>query len=155
MLLDSYYLLVEYFYYKLIIVLSKLKGDVLNIEVVMPKDMIVVSETDAKGTILYANADFCKMAGYSMEELIGKPHNIIRHKDMPKVAFEGLWKTIQAGKIWKGIVKNRTKNGDYYWVNATAYLSKNPKGEIRYVSVRIKPTQKEVEQATKLYVTLQ
>lgn len=126
----------------------------MNKEIEMSKDMIIVSETDAKGTILYANSDFCKIAGYDIKELIGKPHNLIRHNDMPKVAFEGLWKTIQSGKIWKGIVKNKTKDGNYYWVNATAYPSKSPNGELRYISVRIKPTKQEVENATALYATL-
>jgi aerotaxis receptor len=73
---------------------------------------------------------------------------------MPKVAFEGLWETIRAGKIWKGIVKNRTKDGNYYWVNATAYQSKKPNGELRYISVRIKPTEEEVLNASSLYATL-
>mgnify|MGYP000969019002 FL=1 len=123
-------------------------------EVKIPKEMIIVSETDEKGIILYANSDFFKIAGYSMEELIGKPHNLVRHKDMPKVAFEGLWETIRAGKIWKGIVKNRTKDGNYYWVNATAYQSKKPNGELRYISVRIKPTEEEVLNASSLYATL-
>lgn len=123
-------------------------------EVKIPKEMIIVSETDEKGIILYANSDFCKIAGYSMEELIGKPHNLVRHNDMPKVAFEGLWSTIRAGKIWKGIVKNRTKDGNYYWVNATAYQSKKPNGELRYISVRIKPTEEEVLNASSLYATL-
>lgn len=126
----------------------------MSSEIKMPDGMIIVSETDAKGIILHANADFCKMAGYSIEELIGKPHNMIRHSDMPKVAFADLWETIQAGKIWKGIVKNRTKSGAYYWVNATAYPSKSPSGELRYISVRIKPTQKEVANAIALYATL-
>jgi aerotaxis receptor len=126
----------------------------MNKEIEMSKDMIIVSETDAKGTILYVNSDFCKIAGYDIKELIGKPHNLIRHNDMPKVAFEGLWKTIQSGKIWKGIVKNKTKDGNYYWVNATAYPSKSPNGELRYISVRIKPTKQEVENATALYATL-
>lgn len=126
----------------------------MNNEIEMSKDMIIVSETDSKGTILYANSDFCKIANYSIEELIGKPHNMIRHNDMPKVAFEGLWKTIQSGKIWKGIVKNKTKDGNYYWVNATAYPSKSPNGELRYISVRIKPTKKEVADAIALYATL-
>ena len=126
----------------------------MNKEIQLPKETMIVSETDSKGTILYANTDFCKIAGYEIEELIGKPHNMIRHSDMPKVAFEGLWKTIQSGKIWKGIVKNKTKDGNYYWVNATAYPSKSPNGELRYISVRIKPTKQEVENATALYATL-
>lgn len=126
----------------------------MSIEIKIPENTIIVSETDAKGNIIFANKDFCKIAGYNLEELIGKPHNIIRDADMPKIAFEDLWKTIQAGKIWKGIVKNRTKSGGYYWVNATAYPSKNPKGELRYISVRIKPTEQEVAEATRLYATL-
>ncbi len=117
-------------------------------------DTMIVSETDAKGNIIFANSDFCDIAGYTIEELIGKPHNIVRHKDMPKAAFEDLWKTVQDGKIWNGIVKNKTKNGGYYWVNATAYPSKNEKGELRYISVRIKPTDKEIEDAINLYKTL-
>jgi len=126
----------------------------LSQEVKLSIDTMIVSETDAKGNIIFANSDFCDIAGYTIEELIGKPHNIVRHKDMPKAAFEDLWKTVQDGKIWNGIVKNKTKNGGYYWVNATAYPSKNEKGELRYISVRIKPTDKEIEDAINLYKTL-
>jgi len=124
-------------------------------EIELPKDMMIESETNSKGEIVFANNDFCKIAGYSMEELIGKPHNIIRHQDMPKIAFRNLWETIQAGNIWKGIVKNKTKNGQYYWVNATAFPSKTPTGELRYISIRVKPTHQEIENAQKLYATLQ
>lgn len=123
-------------------------------EVIMPKDMIIVSETDAKGNITFANADFCKIAGYSMSELLGKPHNMVRHQDMPKAAFKDLWETIQQGNIWNGIVKNKTKDGGYYWVNATAYSSKNEKGETRYISVRVKPTSQEIKDAINLYKNL-
>ena len=126
----------------------------MNSEVKMSEDMIIVSETDAKGNIIFANQDFCKIAGYTLDELIGKPHNMVRHSDMPKVAFEDLWKPIQAGNFWSGIVKNRTKEGNYYWVNATAYPSKKTNGEIRYISVRVKPTDKEVANAVALYATL-
>ncbi|WP_419764976.1 MAG: PAS domain-containing protein [Arcobacter sp.] len=123
-------------------------------EVKLSADTMIVSETDAKGIIQYANTDFCKIAGYSKEELIGKPHNFVRHQDMPKAAFADLWKTIKAGNIWNGIVKNKTKDGGYYWVNATAYPSKNSNGVLRYVSVRVKPTDKEIEDAISLYKTL-
>lgn len=126
----------------------------MNNEVKMPQEMIIVTETDAKGIIKFANEDFCKIAGYSLEELVGQPHNMVRHNEMPRAAFEDLWKTIQKGNIWKGIVKNKTKNWDYYWVNATAYPSKNPNGELRYISVRVKPTELEVSDAMKLYKTL-
>ena len=123
-------------------------------EVKMPENMIIVTETDSKGIIKFANEDFCKIAGYSLAELIGQPHNMVRHQDMPKAAFADLWKTIQSGNIWKGIVKNRTKNGGFYWVNATAYPSKTPNNDLRYISVRVKPTDEEVLNAVKLYTTL-
>ncbi|MEJ5168184.1 MAG: PAS domain-containing protein [Arcobacteraceae bacterium] len=125
-----------------------------NKEVVLPKDVMIVSETDEHGNIVFANADFCKIAGYTMQELIGKPHNIVRHIDMPKVAFKNMWETIQSGNIWKGIVKNRTKDGNYYWVNATAFPSKKPDGTLRYISIRVKPTLEEIENAQKLYSSL-
>lgn len=124
-------------------------------ELTLSKDIMIVSETNVKGEIVFANNDFCKIAGYSIDELIGKPHNVVRHKDMPKVAFKSLWETIQAGRIWKGIVKNRTKDGKYYWVNATAFPSKALNGEIRYISIRVKPTKEEIENAQKLYSTLE
>ena len=71
----------------------------------------LVSQTDEKGKILFANEDFCKVAGYAIEELVGKPHSIVRHPDMPKAAFKDLWETVRAGKIWTGYVKNATKSG--------------------------------------------
>lgn len=120
-------------------------------EVELDKKTMIVSETDEKGIIIYANDDFCTIAGYTKEELIGQPHNIVRHPDMPKAAFKDLWTTIQEGKIWKGIVKNKTKDGNYYWVNATAYPSTSSNGKKRYISVRIKPTRKEIEKAEELY----
>lgn len=126
----------------------------MNKETRIAEDMIIVTETDAKGIIKFANEDFCKIAGYKLEELLGNPHNMVRHPDMPKEAFLDLWKTIQSGNIWKGIVKNRTKDGGYYWVNATAYPSKKVDGELRYISVRVKPTEDEISNAIKLYATL-
>lgn len=123
-------------------------------ELKLNKDTMIVSETDEKGNIIYANNDFCTMAGYTKEELIGKPHNIVRHPDMPKAAFADLWKTIQAGQIWNGIVKNKSKDGSHYWVNATAYGSLDKAGNKRYISVRIKPTDDEIKNAEELYKTL-
>ena len=126
----------------------------MNKEIKMPEDMIIVTETDSKGIIKFANEDFCKIAGYSLEELVGQPHNKVRHDDMPKAAFSDLWKTIQSGNIWKGIVKNKTKDGGYYWVNATAYPSKTSNNDLRYISVRVKPTDEEVSNAIKHYTNL-
>ncbi|MCT7509711.1 PAS domain-containing protein [Arcobacter cryaerophilus gv. pseudocryaerophilus] len=117
----------------------------------LEKNTIIVSQTNEKGEIIFANNDFCKIAGFSLDELIGKAHNTVRHSDMPKWAFEDLWRTLKSGKTWKGIVKNRTKDGGYYWVNATAFPSRNSDGTIRYVSVRVKPTKEEIEIAKKLY----
>jgi aerotaxis receptor len=126
----------------------------INEEVKLDKNTMIVSETDPKGNIIYANSDFCQIAGYSKEELIGKPHNIVRHQDMPKAAFKDLWETVSSGKIWNGIVKNKTKKGGYYWVNATAYPSKSLDGTLRYISVRVKPTDDEIDTAINLYKTL-
>lgn len=123
-------------------------------EILLDKKTMIVSETDKKGIIIYANADFCKIAGYTKDELIGNPHNMVRHSDMPKAAFEDLWETVKRGDVWNGIVKNRTKNGGYYWVNATVFPSKDVNGNIRYVSVRVKPTKEEIEKAENLYKTL-
>lgn len=123
-------------------------------EIFLENSMIIVSETDEKGNILYANTDFCKICGYSKDELIGKPHNIVRHRDMPKPAFKALWDTIQSGEIWNGIVKNKTKDNSFYWVNATVFTSKDVDGNIRYISVRVKPTQDEIDNAISLYKTL-
>ncbi len=123
-------------------------------EIKVNKNIMIVSETDEKGMIIYANDDFCNIAGYSKHELIGKPHNIVRHPDMPKVAFEDLWKTIKSGQAWNGIVKNQAKNGDFYWVNATAYPSKSQDGNLRYISIRVQPTEDEIKNAETLYKTL-
>lgn len=122
-------------------------------EIILNKNTMIVSETNSRGMINYANDDFCKIAGYTKEEIIGQPHNIVRHDDMPKVAFEDLWSTVKSGGIWNGIVKNKTKEGDYYWVNATVYKSIDTNNEIRYISVRVKPTE-EVSSAIDLYKRL-
>jgi len=118
------------------------------------RDTIIVSETDEKGNIIYANEDFCKISKYTKDDLIGNPHNMVRHSDMPHATFKDLWKTIKAGNIWKGIVKNRTEDGNYYWVNATVYPSRKVSGQIKYISVRVRPTEDEIEKAQKLCATL-
>ncbi len=88
------------------------------IEIEVPTEGLIVSHTDLRGIITYANETFQNISGYAKEELIGKPHNILRHPDMPSSLFENLWNTIKDGKIWSGYVKNKTKNGGYYWVYA-------------------------------------
>ena len=120
-------------------------------ELKLKQDTMVVSETDVKGNILYANEDFCKLAGYTKEELIGHTHNLVRHVDMPRNTFKDLWKTIESGVVWHGIVKNMTKDGDYYWVNATAYKVIKSNGEERYISVQVKPSSLQIKIASNLY----
>ena len=123
-------------------------------EVKLSIDTMIVSETDAKGNIIFANSDFCDIAGYTIEELIGKPHNIVRHKDMPKAAFEDLWKTVKSGKPWKGFVKNATKSGDYYWVFATVFPFVSCDGSKGYISCRRMAAQSEIEKYENIYKTM-
>ena len=120
-------------------------------EIVLDEYAFLVSETDAKGNILFANEDFCKIAGYALEELIGKPHNTVRHKDMPKAAFKDLWETVQRGEIWTGYVKNATKDGGFYWVYATVYPFESCDGTKGYMSCRRKPSQEEINEHETLY----
>lgn len=115
----------------------------------------LVSQTDAKGKILFANEDFCSIAGYTLGELIGKPHNIVRHPDMPKAAFQDLWDTVKSGKVWKGYVKNKTKSGGFYWVFATVYPNiACGDGEGGYMSCRRKASTAEIQKAEALYKTM-
>src|SRR5574344_826807 len=107
-------------------------------EIVLDDYAFLVSQTNEKGIITFASDDFCEIAGYSVEELIGKPHNIVRHPDMPKEAFKSLWETVKSGKIWTGYVKNATKNGDFYWVFATVYPTIIDNGEKGFISCRRK-----------------
>ncbi|MDX9765789.1 MAG: methyl-accepting chemotaxis protein [Ectothiorhodospiraceae bacterium] len=117
-------------------------------------DEIIVSITDPKGLITYANDAFIRISGFTQEELIGKPHNLVRHPDMPPAAFQDLWDTLRAGKSWMGLVKNRCKNGDYYWVDAYASPLYDGNTLIGYQSVRIKPERQHVERAEKLYTQI-
>ncbi|MCK5310760.1 MAG: PAS domain-containing protein [Desulfobacteraceae bacterium] len=120
-------------------------------ETVLDEYAFLVSETDAKGIISFANDDFCKLAGYNLSELIGQPHSCVRHADMPKIAFKSLWDTVQAGNIWTGFVKNATKSGGYYWVYATVYPFETCDGSKGYLSCRRKPSKKEIETHDALY----
>jgi len=92
--------------------------NIINEEVTFGHDEELVSVTDTRGVITYANQNFCKVAGYSKEELVGKNHNIVRHPDMPKAAFADMWTKLKAKQAWRGAVKNRCKDGRYYWVDA-------------------------------------
>ena len=119
-----------------------------------PSDSYILSETDSKGIILYANEIFYDIAGYVPDELLGEPHNVIRHPDMPRIAFKGLWDDIQSKGFWTGIVKNLRKDGGYYWVHATVLRKVNTNGEVTYLSIRRVPDRKDVEACTTLYAEL-
>lgn len=96
-------------------------------------------------------AHFCRIANFKLEELIGKPHNIVKHPDMPKKAFVDLWKTVKSGNIWRGYVKNKIKGGGYYLVFATVYPFKEKDGTINYLSCRRKASELEIKEYEKLY----
>ncbi|MCW5627203.1 MAG: PAS domain-containing protein, partial [Burkholderiales bacterium] len=91
---------------------------VTTIEQFLEPGKPIVTKTGLDGKILYANESFVKISGFTREELIGADHNIVRHPDMPPAAFADLWRTVRAGQPWRGLVKNRTKTGDFYWVEA-------------------------------------
>ena len=119
-----------------------------------PGDELLVSYTNTRGEITHCNPAFVRVSGFAYDELIGQPHNIIRHPDMPPAAFKDLWATVGRGKPWTGLVKNRRKNGDHYWVraNVTPVLERGkPTG---YLSVRVKPTEQEVVQAEALFARM-
>lgn len=124
---------------------------VTNKEYVLPDDCMIVSNTDLKGRITYCNADFIEASGFTEDELIGQPHNLVRHPDMPPAAFADLWSTLQSGKPWTGIVKNRRKNGDHYWVVANATPLYEGGTCIGYMSMRNKATREQIAFAENLY----
>jgi len=116
---------------------------------------VIISETDLKGVITFANRKFCEISGYSVDELIGKPHNIIRHPDMPKAAFKIMWETIQTGATWRGLVKNLRKDGLYYWVETEISSVRNDLFEtIGYIAARKPASRSDIEEATIQYKKL-
>ncbi|TYP99665.1 PAS domain S-box-containing protein [Tenacibaculum adriaticum] len=129
--------------------------EIINEEVKWDKTKTIVSKTDVYGTILYANDVFSNTCEYSTLELIGEPHNIIRHPDMPKVAFKALWDALKKGENFHAIVKNLTKTGRYYWVITDFTIDKNEKGEITGYTARRKAVPDGVVKKIKpLYKTL-
>ncbi|CDG86039.1 methyl-accepting chemotaxis protein [Janthinobacterium agaricidamnosum] len=127
---------------------------VTNREVLLMDDHAIVSKTDLKGNIVYVNPYFSQVSGFSAAELIGAPQNIVRHPDMPVEAFADMWAAIKAGTPWTGLVKNRCKNGDFYWVRANVTPTMENGKTVGYMSVRIKPEKAEVEAASAAYAEL-
>jgi len=122
-----------------------------DIEVMFPLGRLIVSRTDPTGVITHANDAFVEMSGYTRDELIGTPHHVLRHPDMPKIAFKGLWDDIAAGKKWHGYVKNLRKDGAYYWVYATAVPNVRNGAIVGYTSVRRKPSRTRVNELIPVY----
>lgn len=120
-------------------------------EFVIPDGVTLVSTTDLNSHITYCNPAFVAVSGYSREELLGQPHNLVRHPDMPPEAFRDMWATLQSGHPWSALVKNRRKNGDHYWVmaNATPVLENGQ--PVGYMSVRTRPSREQIQQAEALY----
>jgi aerotaxis receptor len=127
---------------------------VTNREVLVQDDQAIVSKTDMNGNIVYVNPYFSQVSGFSEAELLGSPQNIVRHPDMPAEAFADLWASIQAGTPWTGLVKNRCKNGDFYWVRANVTPIREAGKTIGYMSVRVKADKDQVKAAEEAYAAI-
>ncbi|ANE55739.1 MULTISPECIES: PAS domain-containing protein [Methylomonas] len=125
-----------------------------ELETPYPDGKLIVSTTTPEGVIRQVNRAFVEMSGYSEAELIGAPHNILRHPDMPAAAFKDLWETVLRGEKWQGYVKNLRKDGGYYWVKATVIPNVRGGKVVGYTSVRRKPSRTKVDECAKLYPTL-
>ncbi|WP_409522882.1 methyl-accepting chemotaxis protein [Nitrincola sp. MINF-07-Sa-05] len=123
-------------------------------EIDYPHSANILSTTSLKGAISYVNDDFIRISGFTNEELIGKNHNIVRHPDMPPEAFADLWGSVKSGRSWMGMVKNRCKNGDHYWVSAFVTPIVHNGEVTEYQSVRTKPQRVQIERAEKVYAQL-
>ncbi len=113
---------------------------------------VVISQTDLKGIITFANKKFCEVSGYTIEELLGSAHNILRHPDIPKATFQQMWESISQGQTWNGIVKNLRKNGQYYWMDTEIIPIYNHNQEISgYISARRPASRKNIAENEALY----
>lgn len=127
---------------------------ITNREKIIPPGATLVSKTDSKGIILYASKDFSDVSEYENEKMVGEPHNIVRHPEMPQAAFADLWERIKAGRPWRGMVKNRANSGDHYWVEAQVSPQMKNGRLTGFMSVRRAPSRAQVEAAEKIYVKL-
>ena len=127
---------------------------VTNIEIPFAKGRYIVSRTDPKGIITYADDTFIEMSGFNRDELLQKNHNIVRHPDMPPQAFEWLWDTIRTGRPWRGTVKNRQKNGNHYWADALVVPVRHNHEITGFLSVRTEPSREQISEADALYKKL-
>lgn len=123
-------------------------------EIKLNDSIYLVSRSDLNGFVTYANDEFCKVTGYSKEEIIGQNHNIIRHPDMPNVLFAEMWKTIKKGKKWRGFVKNKTKDGRFYWVDAEVSPFVKDGRHLGYKSIRRYVSDEVIAQVEKKYAKI-
>lgn len=123
-------------------------------EVPYPDGKLIVSRTDTDGIITHANQAFVDLSGYTEDELIGQPHYILRHPDMPRAAFQDLWDVVKDGRQWHGYVKNLRKDGGHYWVYATVIPNIRDGKIVGYTSVRRKPSRRKVEESEDLYASM-
>ncbi len=124
---------------------------VTNAESHLPENQFIYSRTDLKGVITEANEAFCDISGFSREEMVGQAHNMVRHPDMPEAAFKDMWQDLKAGRPWRGIVKNRRKDGGFYWVIANASPVRENGQTVGYQSVRSRPDRAEIDAASTAY----
>ena len=124
---------------------------VSQLEFKIEDGVTLLSTTDVSGNIVYANAKFVEVSGYAFDELEHQPHNIVRHPDMPSEAFADMWQTLKAGQAWTALIKNRQKNGNFYWVRANAAPMRRNGKVVGYLSVRTKPAFLEVRSVESLY----
>ncbi|MDZ3990798.1 Aerotaxis receptor [Pseudomonas sp. Teo4] len=132
----------------------RLNLPVTPVEQRFPENQRLISATDTASLITYCNPEFAAISGYSEAELIGSPHNLVRHPDMPEAVYALMWRYLKAGKSWMGIVKNRCRNGDFYWVNAYVTPILEQGRVVGYESVRVCPTREQVRRAEALYARL-
>ena len=135
--------------------MTKQNQPIINEEINFQSGVELISTTDKNGVITYANPEFCRIAGFSLDELVGQHHNIVRHPDMPSAAFKDLWKNLQSGLPWRGVVKNRCKDGRYYWVDAFVTPIFEFGELIGYQSVRTRLDDKTKNNAISSYQALQ
>ena len=130
-----------------------MKSDVYvsGVETVVPEGVFIYSQTDLHGKITVANEAFAALSGYSPDEMIGRPHSIVRHPDMPKEAFADMWKSLKAGRPWQAVVKNRRKDGGFYWVLANASPVREDGRVVGYQSLRMKPTREQIKASADAY----
>ena len=130
---------------------SRRKVLVADQEVPFPEGKLIVSRTNEQGVLTHGNQSFVEMSGFTEEELIGQPHHILRHPDMPKAAFKDLWDTLARGEKWTGYVKNLRKDGAYYWVLATVVANIRGGAVVGYTSVRRKPSRQRIAECIEQY----